>query len=154
MTSPPASFGGPIALDEEMEIAALAEVEREIYLGMEALEDAFEALHCRAEVVRRTIRERGAGLSVANQNRRGSHVEARMGTPSVMGDGWEGGPDDDFLDDGISLAPDDSASNVSSSRRRRPKRRTERRTPAPVEEEDEGQEESYPSRRDRGSRRR
>lgn len=154
MTSPPASFGGPIALDEEMEIAALAEVEREIYLGMEALEDAFEALHCRAEVVRRTIRERGAGLSVANQNRRGSHVEARMGTPSVMGDGWEGGPDDDFLDDGISLAPDDSASNVSSSRRRRPKRRTERRTPAPVEEEDEGQEELYPSRRDRGSRRR
>lgn len=153
MTSPPASFGGPIALDEEMEIAALAEVEREIYLGMEALEDAFEALHCKAEVVRRTLRERGAGLSVANQNRRGSHVEARMGTPSVVG-GWDSGMDDDFLDDGISLAPDDSASNISSSRRRRPKRRTERRTPAPVEEEDEGLEEAYPSRRDRASRRR
>lgn len=153
MTSPPASFGGPIALDEEMEIAALAEVEREIYLGMEALEDAFEVLHCKAEVVRRTLRERGAGLSVANQNRRGSHVEARMGTPSAVG-GWDSGMDDDFLDDGISLAPDDSASNISSSRRRRPKRRTERRTPAPVEEEDEGHEEAYPSRRDRGSRRR
>lgn len=156
MTSNPASFGGPIALDEEMEIAALAEVEREIYLGMEALEDAFEALHCKAETVRRALRERGAGLSVANQNRRGSYVEARMGTPSAVGNGCDSGPEDDFLDDGISLAPDDSASNISSNRRRRPKRRTERRTPAPVEEEDEGEEEPYSSRRDRerGSRRR
>lgn len=156
MTTPPASFGGPIALDEEMEIGALAEVEREIYLGMEALEDAFEALHFKAEIVRRTLRERGAGLSVANQNRRGSYVEARMGTPSSALNGGDSGPEDDFLDDGISLAPDDSASNVSSSRRRRPKRRTERRTPAPVEEEDEGEEEPYLSRRDRerGSRRR
>ena len=154
MTSSPASFGGPIALDEEMEIAALAEVEREIYTGMEALEDAFEALHCKAEVVRRSLRERGAGLSVANQNRRGSYVEARMGTPSSALNGWDSGPEDDFLDDGVSLAPDDSASNISSNRRRRPKRRTERRTPAPVEEEDEGEEESYVSRRDRGSRRR
>lgn len=154
MTSSPASFGGPIALDEEMEIAALAEVEREIYTGMEALEDAFEALHCKAEAVRRSLRERGAGLSVANQNRRGSYVEARMGTPSSALNGWDSGPEDDFLDDGVSLAPDDSASNISSNRRRRPKRRTERRTPAPVEEEDEGEEESYVSRRDRGSRRR
>ncbi|KAH8432665.1 uncharacterized protein LDX57_010292 [Aspergillus melleus] len=150
----PAAFGGPIALDEEMEIAALAEIERDIYLGMEALEDAFEALHCKAEVVRRGLRERGAGLSVANQNRRGSLVEARMGTPSsALGNGWESG-DDDFLDDDRSLAPDDSASNISSNRRRRPKRRTERRTPAPVEEEDEDDEELHDSRRDRGSRRR
>ncbi|PWY69503.1 5-Methylcytosine G/T mismatch-specific DNA glycosylase [Aspergillus heteromorphus CBS 117.55] len=152
-TSPspaPASFGGPIALDEEMEIAALAEIERDIYLGMEALEDAFEALHCKAEVVRRALRERGAGLSLANQNRRGSFVEARLGTPASGLGGWDDGADDDFLDDAISLAPDDSASNISSNRRRRPKRRTERRTPAPVEEEDE--DEVYDSRR--GSRRR
>ncbi|KAJ5442538.1 hypothetical protein N7445_005545 [Penicillium cf. griseofulvum] len=136
----PASFGGPIALDEETEIAALAEVERDIFLGMEALEDAFEALHCKAEAVRRALRERGAGLSVANQSRRGSFVEARMGTPFSGVGMWESGGEDDFLDDDRSLAPDDSASNISSNRRRRPKRRTERRTPAPVEEEDEEDE--------------
>jgi hypothetical protein len=154
--SSPASFGGPIALDEETEIAALAEVERDIFLGMEALEDAFEALHCKAEVVRRALRERGAGLSVANQSRRGSYVEARMGTPfSAMGNTWESGTEDDFLDDDRSLAPDDSASNISSSRRRRPKRRTERRTPAPVEEEDEEEARSYVNRRNgRDARRR
>ncbi|RJE25369.1 hypothetical protein PHISCL_02260 [Aspergillus sclerotialis] len=147
-SSATASFGGPIALDEETEIVALAEIERDVYLGMEALEDAFEALHCKAETVRRALRERGAGLSVANQNRRGSCVEARLGTPSVAGHPWESG-DDDFLDDVQSLAPDDSASNVSSSRRRRPKRRTERRTPAPVEEEDEevAEEKSHSGRR-------
>jgi hypothetical protein len=154
--SSPASFGGPIALDEETEIAALAEIEREIFLGMEALEDAFEALHCKAEVVRRALRERGAGLSIANQNRRGSYVEARLGTPSSALGTWESGTEDDGIDDDRSLAPDDSASNISSNRRRRPKRRTERRTPAPVEEEDEEEEEPHPSRRDRdrGSRRR
>lgn len=147
-SSSTASFGGPIALDEETEIAALAEIERDLYLGMEALEDAFEALHCKAETVRRALRERGAGLSVATQNRRGSYVEARLGTPSVLGHPWESG-DDDFLDDVQSLAPDDSASNISSSRRRRPKRRTERRTPAPVEEEDEeaAEEKSHTGRR-------
>ncbi|KAI9923947.1 hypothetical protein AWENTII_008332 [Aspergillus wentii] len=151
-SSSPASFGGPIALDEETEVAALAEIERDIYLGMEALEDAFEALHCKAEVVRRALRERGAGLSVATQTRRGSYVEARLGTPSSAQ--WDSG-DDDFLDDIQSLAPDDSASNISSNRRRRPKRRTERRTPAPVEEEDEEEDDRYDSRRDgRGSRRR
>ncbi|KAL4948553.1 hypothetical protein BDW69DRAFT_176250 [Aspergillus filifer] len=148
----PGSFGGPIALDEEMEIAALAEVEREIYAGMEALEDAFEALHMKAETVRLALRERGAGLSIANQNRRGTFVEARLGTPASAYP-WESGTDDDFLDDAMSLAPDDSASNISSNRRRRPKRRTERRTPAPVEEEDEGEEDL--GRRDsRNSRRR
>ncbi|KAJ5121251.1 uncharacterized protein N7515_009212 [Penicillium bovifimosum] len=151
--SSPASFGGPIALDEETEIAALAEVERDIFLGMEALEDAFEALHCKAEAVRRALRERGAGLSVANQSRRGSYVEARLGTPFSGVGTWESGGEDDFLDDERSLAPDDSASNISSNRRRRPKRRTERRTPAPVEEEDE--EDDPVGRRDsRHSRRR
>jgi hypothetical protein len=147
------NFGGPIALDEETEIAALAEIERDIFLGMEALEDAFEALHLKAEVVRLALRERGAGLSVASQSRRGSYVEARLGTPASA---WESGTEDDFLmDDDRSLAPDDSASNISSNRRRRPKRRTERRTPAPVEEEDEEEDMVHVSRRDsRNSRRR
>jgi hypothetical protein len=151
--SMPASFGAPIAMDEETEIAALAEIERDIYLSMEALEDAFEALHCKAEVVRRALRERGAGLALANQARRGSttNLDARLGTPaSVNGSLWgeSGLDDDDGIDDDMSLAPDDSASNVSSNRKRRPKRRSERRTPAPVEEEDEEEDDSY-SRRDR-----
>ncbi|KAJ5554373.1 hypothetical protein N7513_004332 [Penicillium frequentans] len=149
-TSP--AHGGPIALDEETEIAALAEIERDIFLGMEALEDAFETLHLKAEVVRRALRERGAGLSVASQGRRGSFVEARLGTPASAIGGWDSGEEDFLNDDDRSLAPDDSASNISSNRRRRPKRRTERRTPAPVEEEDE--EDSQVGRRERNTRRR
>lgn len=150
----PASFGAPIAMDEDTEIAALAEIERDIYLSMEALEDAFEALHCKAEAVRHALRERGAGLAVASQARRGSYVEARLGTPaSTLGHSWDSGPEDDGIDDDMSLAPDDSASNISSNRRRRPKRRTERRTPAPVEEEDE-EEDPHLSRRDTRSSRR
>jgi hypothetical protein len=145
----PATYGAPIALDEETEIATLAELERDIYLSMEALEDAFEALHIKAEAVRTQLRERGAGLALASQSRRGiSAVEARLGTPAsglgVGGRDWDevsvvsewGG------DDASEIAPDDSASNVdvSRSRRRRPKRRNERRTPGVVEEEFEGTE--------------
>ena len=106
---------------------------------MEALEDGFEALHSKAEVVRRALRERGAGLSIASQRREGSQdLDARLGTPAFAGGyAWENETDDGF-DDGMSeLAPDDSASSVSRSRQRRPKRRTERRTPALVEEEGE-----------------
>ena len=143
-TPAPGSFGAPVQMDEETEIAVLAEVEREIYLGMEALEDAFEALHCKAEAVRRSLRERGAGLSMAAQARRGSTaegIEVRLGTPASTLNGWSGLGWDSETDDGIDerseLAPDDSASNISFNRRRRPERRTERRTPAPVEEEDE-----------------
>lgn len=132
-----ATVGAPVAMDEETEIAVLAEIEREIYLGMEALEDGFEALHSKAEVVRRALRERGAGLSIASQCRQGSQdLDARLGTPASGGYPWENETDDGF-DDGMSeLAPDDSASSVSRSRHRRPKRRTERRTPALVEEEE------------------
>ncbi|KAK8216803.1 hypothetical protein M8818_001766 [Zalaria obscura] len=149
----------PVQMDEETEIAVLAEVEREIYLGMEALEDHFEALHRQAEVVRQQLRERSAGLSMAAQARRGSlsdDIQVRMGTPASMG-GWGAGgngglaaglaglglggegywDDGDGLDGRSEIAPDDSASNISRSRRRRPKRRDERRTPAPVEEESE-----------------
>jgi hypothetical protein len=127
-------------MDEETEIAVLAEIEREIYLGMEALEDGFEALHTKAEVVRRALRERGAGLSIASQTRQGSRdLDARLGTPALGRYMWESETDDGF-DDGMSeLAPDDSASIVSRSRHRRPKRRTERRTPALVEEDEESE---------------
>ncbi|KAL9597450.1 MAG: hypothetical protein Q9219_005142 [cf. Caloplaca sp. 3 TL-2023] len=140
-----ASLGAPVALDEETEIATLAEIEREIYLGMEALEDAFEALHGKAETVRNALRQRGAGLAMANQMRRGGGnagancLDARLGTPATGVGGWESETDDGLGDEGSELAPDDSASNVSRSRRRRPGRRHERRTPAMVEEEDEGE---------------
>lgn len=141
----------PVSNDEETEIAVLAEIEREIYLGMEALEDAFEGLHRKAEFVRRALRERGAGLSMSLQSRRPSHPDILSGTPGPgLGLGyerpqwgengselasesdWE--PESELMSE---LAPDDSASNISSSRHRRPKRRNERRTPALVEEEDE-----------------
>ena len=144
-TPAPATAGAPVALDEETEIAVLAEVEREIYLGMEALEDAFEALHLKAEAVRLALRERGAGLSMANQARRGGgSLDARLGTPASQAGAtgkyeWEESETDDCWA-GSEIAPDDSASNVSRSRRRRPRRREERRTPAPVEEEAEESE--------------
>ena len=146
---PSAQYGAPIALDEETEIATLAEIERDIYTGMEALEDAFEALHLKAETVRQALRLRSAGLAAAAQRRRGTGgaVEVRMGTPaSNLGlnlDGrWDTETDDGLGDwDGVSeLAPDDSASNISTSRKRRPKRRNERRTPNP-EKIDEGDDE-------------
>ncbi|WEW56779.1 Methyl-CpG-binding domain protein 5 [Emydomyces testavorans] len=142
----PASFGAPISVDEETEIAALAEIERDIYVGMEALEDAFEALHYKAEAIRSALRERGAGLAAANQARRGSlgPMGSVNGSPDLRFAGSGGSisemycETDDGIDDGLSsIAPSDSASNISSSRRRRPKRRTERRTPSVVGEEDE-----------------
>ncbi|KAF2810552.1 uncharacterized protein BDZ99DRAFT_476700 [Mytilinidion resinicola] len=146
MTGTPAasSFGAPVQMDEETEIAVLAEVEREIYLGMETLENAFEALHCKAETVRRNLRERSAGLAMAAQARRGSMtdgIEVRLGTPASAAGwgGWESETDDGIDDWRSEIAPDDSASNISFSRRRRPERRHERRTPAPVEEEDESE---------------
>ena len=152
-TTTPASgahYGAPIAYDEETEIATLADIERDIYSGMEALEDAFEALHVKAETVRQALRERGAGLASMQQRRRGGFgdgIEVRTGTPANgigIGGGWEAETDDGLGEwEGIGeLAPDDSASNISSSRRRRPRRRNERRTPALVEEEDEWLEES------------
>lgn len=132
----PATAGAPITLDEETEIATLAEVEREIFLSMETLENAFESLHLKAETIRRIMRERGAGLAQANQERRGSTpVDLRMGTPASFA--WESETDDGFDDGASEVWPDDSASNISSSRHRRPKRRHERRTPALVEEDEE-----------------
>ena len=128
----------PVQIDEETEVAVLAEVEREIYLGMEAMEDAFEQLHIAAENVRRRLRERGAALSMVAQARRGSAmggIEVRTDTPASFRDADEG------LEDLRSeIGPDDSASNVSHNRKRRGHRARERRvqTPAMVEEEETG----------------
>jgi hypothetical protein len=153
--TPSSQLRHPVSNDEETEIAVLAEVEREIYLSMERLEDAFEALHRKAEFVRRALRERGAGLSMSLQSRRTSHPDiltaSTPGLPSAgLGPGYErpswaeGGSEmasesDWDVDNDLQseLAPDDSASQISSARHRRPKRRNERRTPALVEEEDE-----------------
>ncbi|KAJ6193230.1 hypothetical protein J3E72DRAFT_201641 [Bipolaris maydis] len=125
--------GAPVQIDEETEIAVLAEIEREIYLGMEAMEDAFEQLHNQAEMVRRRLRERAAALSMVAQRRRGmGGIEVRTDTPANLRDADEG------IDDLKSeIGPDDSASNVSNNRRRKAHRARERRTPAPVEEESE-----------------
>jgi hypothetical protein len=127
--------GAPVQVDEETEIAVLAEIEREIYLGMEAMEDAFEQLHNQAETVRRRLRERAAALSMVAKQRQGAGmggIEVRTDTPASMRDADEG------IDDLRSeIGPDDSASNVSHNRRRKAHRARERRTPAPVEEESE-----------------
>jgi hypothetical protein len=133
----PGSGPAPVQMDEETEVAVLAEIEREIYLGMEAMEDAFEHLHNQAEQVRRRLRERAAALSMVAQQRRGSGpggIEVRSDTPAGFGDADEG------MDDLRSeIGPDDSASNVSHNRRRKAHRARERRTPAPVEEDGEGE---------------
>lgn len=135
-----------VSNDEEMEMAAIAEIEREIYKGMETLEDAFEKLHLRAEVVRTGLRQRGAGLMQSLQNRRRIDVYAVPSSGNSLGSGyerpaWAQGSEceseSEWGADDVDILPDDSASNISSSRHRRPKRRTERRTPAPIDEEDE-----------------
>ncbi len=133
VTAPP-----PVQMDEDTEIAVLAEVERNLFNDMERFEDAFEILHSRAELVRQLLRERSAGLSMSAQSRRGSEASAigvRLDTPASGITDFEDETDDDGLADMASLAPDDSASQISVSRRHR--KRHERRTPAPVAEEDE-----------------
>ncbi|KAI1434827.1 hypothetical protein GGR50DRAFT_378729 [Xylaria sp. CBS 124048] len=137
----------PVSHDEEVEMAVLAEVEREIYQGMEALEDAFERLHERAEVVRNALRQRNNGLLMSQQHRRSRRIDVLPqhsgGSAGYERPGWAAGDeevaasDSDWGGDDFDIAPEDSASNISSSRHRRPKRRTERRTPAPIEEDDE-----------------
>lgn len=142
-----------VSNDEESEIAVLAELEREIYVGMEALEDAFEGLHQRAEMVRTALRQRGAGLSMSLQQRRGygfgeSGVQvlpqsggsaSGLDRPSWADEESLASESDDWgIGDEFEIRPDDSASNISSSRQRRPRRRDERRaTPAPIREEEE-----------------
>ncbi|KXX82594.1 hypothetical protein MMYC01_200808 [Madurella mycetomatis] len=138
--------------DEEAEVAVLAELEREIFNGMEALEDAFEKLHERAMSVRDSLRRRGAALQMSLQQRRGGLGAGGRGIDVLPLSGSSGvydrpawgddesvdGADSEWGGDDISeLAPDDSASQISSNRLRRPKRRRERATPAPIEEEDE-----------------
>lgn len=143
------SAPAPVQLDEDTEIAVLAELERNLYTDMERLEDAFELLHGRAELVRQLLRERSAGLSMQAQMRRGSmDPGVRLGTPASGFTDFED-EDDDGLGDTVSLAPDDSASQISFNRRIR--KRRERRTPAPVQEESE--EEVEKAMRDKGGRR-
>jgi hypothetical protein len=147
----PAGTGAPVLVDEETEMAVLAELEREIYAGMDALEDAFEALHAKAETVREALRSRGAGLAMSSSARRGpawggiaavagsdAGAEPSPGLPPRVPSGlWDGVLDNGF-DLRSELAPDDSASNVSRNRRRkRTADRRELRTPMTVEEEDE-----------------
>jgi hypothetical protein len=149
---PSPSRGAAVSHDEEAEVAALAELEREIFNGMEALEDAFEKLHEQAMGVRDALRSRGAALQMSLQQRRGGLGVGGRGIDVLPMSGSSGGydrpswGDDESVDgadsewggDDVSeLAPDDSASQVSSNRLRRPKRRRERATPAPIEEEDE-----------------
>lgn len=134
--APPA----PVQLDEDTEIAVAAELERNLFMDMERLEDAFEILHGRAELVRQMLRERSAGLSAQAQARRGSGfdpVGVRLDTPASGITDIEEGEDDGMPDDMESLAPDDSASQISNNRMRR--HRDRKRTPAPemVPEEDE-----------------
>jgi len=130
----------PVQMDEETEIAVLAEVERNLFNDMERFEDAFEVLHSRAELVRQLLRERSTGLAMQAQMRRGSGADGdifvRLDTPASGVTNFED-EDDDGLGDTASLAPDDSASQISVNRRHRHKERRERRTPAPVQEEDE-----------------
>ncbi|KAK3331068.1 hypothetical protein B0H66DRAFT_87128 [Apodospora peruviana] len=145
-----------VSHDEEAEIAVAAELEREIFNGMEALEDAFEKLHEQAITVRDALRRRGAALSMSLQQRRGGLFGSRIDVLPLSGssgaydrpswadeesqlDGYGGGDSEWGGDDVSELAPDDSASQISSSRTRRPKRRRERATPAPIEEEEEEQ---------------
>ncbi|PHH59302.1 hypothetical protein CDD81_3394 [Ophiocordyceps australis] len=138
----------PVSNDEEMEMAAAAEIEREIYAGMEILEDAFEKLHHKAEMVRTALRQRGAGLMQSFQNRRRIDVLSNPSSGNSHGSAYErphwtagsegdNASEDEWALDDADIMPDDSASNISSSRHRRPKRRTERRTPAPIEEDEE-----------------
>jgi hypothetical protein len=137
-TRPGGGGPAPVQVDEDTEIAVLAEIEREIFLGMEAMEDAFEHLHNSAEVIRRRLRERGAALAMVAQARRGAGmggIEVRMDTPANMKPDQDGENLEDLRSE---IGPDDSASNVSYNRRGRAHRKV-RRTPAPVEEvEEEG----------------
>ena len=97
----PAVAPPPVSIDEETEIAVLAEVEREIYLSMEALEDAFEVLHQKAENVRQAMRERGAGLSMAGQSRRNALNTGGEANVFEIGRGTPGvGYSPEFIDGG------------------------------------------------------
>lgn len=81
-----------VSTDEEAEVAALAEIEREIYQGMEALEDAFEVLHGRAEMVRTALRQRSAGLSMRLQQRRVGGLGGAAVQIDVLPQSGGGGP--------------------------------------------------------------
>jgi len=156
-----------VSHDEETEIAVVAELEREIFNGMEALEDAFEKLHERAIVVRDALRRRGAALAMSLQQRRGfgykgidvlplsgssgAHDRPAWADEESLMDGEAGGysglppglPVDaesffgNWADDISELAPDDSASQVCSSNRMRRPKRRRERATPAPIEEEE-----------------
>lgn len=66
-----------IQKDEESEMHMLSTVERDIYLGMEALEDAFEQLHLKAEAIRKRLLERSAGLAAGARQREGQSQKSQ-----------------------------------------------------------------------------
>jgi len=142
-STPAASTRSSTNPDAETEMRTLADVEMQIYTGMEALEDAFEALHAKAETVRRALRERGAGLAAAA---RAEALDAKLGISASVGrmcgdavgtiEESENEQDgrrrmrnvdvDDSTSDVVSeLAPDDSASNIGFVERHRRRRREE-----------------------------
>ena len=147
----------PVQLDEDTEIAVLAEVERNLFNDMERFEDAFEILHSRAELVRQLLRERSAGLSISSRQRRGGgsngefgneSIGIRLGTPASANTDFEMGfspygqdeEDEDGLADLASLAPDDSASQISVGRATRLRKRHERRYTPGLPTVDSGEE--------------
>jgi hypothetical protein len=147
--TPAVGAGAPVQADEEQEIQTLSEIEQEVYRGMEALEDAFEQLHQKAEAIRDHIRARSSGLAMAASARRDSvsvaedsdQIGLREGPTPLYGLGqhvWDGMLDDGF-DLRSELAPDDSASNISMGREQRRRKRVGRelKTPGTVREEEE-----------------
>ncbi|KAF2481045.1 hypothetical protein BDY17DRAFT_254061 [Neohortaea acidophila] len=131
----------PVQLDEDTELAVLAEVERNLFNDMERFEDAFEILHSRAELVRQLLRQRSAALAMQASVRRGagaadSVAAIRLDTPAsaantdIENEAAFGEGVDDGLEDLASLAPDDSASQISVGPRRVGRHRR-RWTPGP-----------------------
>ncbi|CAJ2502156.1 Uu.00g095500.m01.CDS01 [Anthostomella pinea] len=136
----------PVSHDEEIEMVALAGIEQGIYQGMEALEDAFEKLHERAEMVRHALRQRNKGLLMSKQRRRLGKIDmlpqlsdtsAGNERPSwATGDDYKVMSESDWDEDDFDIAPEDSASNIPSSKYRRPKRQNQKNIPATIKEDD------------------
>lgn len=123
----------PVALDEETEISTLCDMDRQIWEGMESLESEFEALHSAAEALRRKLQSRAQGLVLVSRSRQGSAAASAGPAGRIPGPGSArdlpfgpgiGNPNGDqddtasMFDDGESLAPDDSASNIGFTTRK------------------------------------
>lgn len=129
-------------VDAETEVQTLVNMDHELLAGMESLETQFEAMHQRAEQLRRKMQERASALASAIQRRAASALEPEgmdMNTKTTTtGAGAGMNPnvsthantipriidnanDDDGMNDLQSeLAPDDSASCIAYTRSRAP----------------------------------